>query len=51
MSHTGTPIAPISACDKRAYHFDAAQPWRSLMWLSRQVELPAIAMTETATFR
>lgn len=42
----GTPVLIVGA-----YDFDAAPPWRSLMWLSRQVELPSIAMTDTATFR
>ena len=42
----GTPVFIVGA-----YNFEAAPPWRSLIWLSRQVELPSGAMTETATLR
>ena len=42
----GTPVLIVGA-----YDFDAAPPWRSLMWLSQPLELPSVAITDTATFR
>ena len=42
----GTPVLIVGA-----YDFDAAPPWRSLMWLSQPLELPSGAITHTGTFR
>ena len=40
----GTPVLIVGN-----YDFDAAPPWRSLTWLSQQVELPPLPMTDGET--
>jgi L,D-transpeptidase-like protein len=40
----GTPVVIVGD-----YDFDAAPPWRSLMWLSRQVALPSLPVIDTET--
>jgi len=40
----GTPARVVGADD-----FNAALPWRSRPWLSPEVELPSVAMTDAAT--
>lgn len=40
----GTPVFIVGE-----YDFDAAPPWRSLRWLSQQVDLPSALIAETDT--
>jgi hypothetical protein len=40
----GTPVFIVGE-----YDFDAAPPWRSLNWLSQQVELPSAPIAEPET--
>ena len=42
-----TPGTPVFIVGR--YDFDAPPPWRSLTWLSSEVELPSASMTEIDT--